>query len=374
MLFRSELQLLGKLIQNLPGSKIRLVLLLAGATSHSFVMASLKRRMLRWDIELPSVEQALSALQFSEQSGQLIHLRRLLAKICAQDPQAAAVADTLTLDPNKQFKPMRIPRLPAGQAPSPNETAPDKARKAWKTLPWKNLSWKNFLPVGHQGLKIAAVVIIALVISTAMMMWTQPGAFGLPTGKPVAAKPALSNPPIEITEWKNDPGPSAQGASTSSQAPVSPTARPSSDAPKPNLKPEAKPATLGAGATRAQLLATIKPEVPAKTRFNDLKVAGQWMQELPPQGYVIVYGTSPTLAEAQALQKKYTSLAGSIIVQTFKDTPANIRYTVSSEGYDSAALAYRDLKSDTFPAGIWVRPTKDLQKELVQASPTDRRM
>ncbi len=362
-----ELQLLGKLIQNLPGSNIRLVLLLAGTSAHSFAMASLKRRMLRWDIELPSVEQALGALEFSEHSGQLVHMRRLLAKVCAQDPQAAATAQRLTHGFNDQFKPMHIPTLQSGSVLALEQAAESQPEQSAKSLPWK-----RYIPVRSQGLKIAGIVGLALIISTAMMMWTQPEAFGLSAGKPAASKPIPPKSAIEITEWKETPREPAKPAPAFIQAPLKPSVQISPQTPTPTPRVEAKPNAQTPGATGQS--APTKPETSVKTRFNDLQVANQWLRDLPQQNFVIVYASSLTLADAQTIQKKYPSLANSTILQTFKDAPANIRYTVTSDVYESAGSAYRNLKSDTFPPSVWVRQVRDVQKELIASNGADRRM
>lgn len=362
-----ELQLLGKLLQNLPGSNIRLVLLLAGATTHSFAMASLKRRMLRWDIELPSVEQALNALEFSEYSGQLVHMRRLLAKVCAQDPQAAATAQRLTQGIDDQFKPMHIPTLQSGSVLALEQAAESQPEQSAKSLPWK-----RYIPVRSQGLKIAGIIGLALVISTAMMMWTQPEAFGLSTAKPANAKPIASKDAIEITEWKERPRDLAKPVPAFIQTPVSPGPQISPQALATAPRGESKSSVPATGATRQSSPA--KSEASVKTRINDLQVANQWLRDQPPQNYVIVYASLLTLADAQAMQKKYPSLTNSFIVQTFKDVPKNIRYTISSDTYESAGLAYRDFKSDTQPPGVWVRQVRDVQKELIPLSGEDRRM
>jgi hypothetical protein len=240
----------------------------------------------------------------------------------------------------------------------------------------------RFAHLRGQGLKISAVVIAALGVSTAMMMWTQPQAFGLasPTSDSVAPTKARNQAgsEVEITELKETPKPSAKpkyalgknkpealepGALQAPAALQAPLTQAASQTVQPATVPKAS-----AGKPEAANRATTSP-----TRFTDLGLAAQWLKTLPPQAYLIWYATSVSLEEAQAIQKKYPSLATSVIVTTYKPNQTRAQFTVVSETFESAGKAYLALKSATYPTTVWVRQVKDVQQELNASSGSDRR-
>jgi hypothetical protein len=59
----SEIQLLARLIQNFPGANIRAILLMSGnSNAQKSPLSAFGRKMLRWDIEAPTEDQAQAAL------------------------------------------------------------------------------------------------------------------------------------------------------------------------------------------------------------------------------------------------------------------------------------------------------------------------
>ncbi len=64
-----ELQLLARLVTNFPGANIRVVLLLGGSTRSRKAFDSLGRRIVRWDIEGPTPEQAQAMLAQARNDG-----------------------------------------------------------------------------------------------------------------------------------------------------------------------------------------------------------------------------------------------------------------------------------------------------------------
>jgi hypothetical protein len=78
---QAELQLLARLIQNFPGARVRALLLFHGSDVPAEALVAFGRKILRWDIELPTPEQAREALDAAQMEGQHAQLSRLLRRI-----------------------------------------------------------------------------------------------------------------------------------------------------------------------------------------------------------------------------------------------------------------------------------------------------
>ena len=78
----SEIQLLARLIQNFPGANIRAILLMSGSSQSSKTpLSAFGRKILRWDIEAPTEEQAQAALDLAQQEGNFNVVQQLLQRI-----------------------------------------------------------------------------------------------------------------------------------------------------------------------------------------------------------------------------------------------------------------------------------------------------
>jgi len=415
----AEMQLLGRLIQSLPGANIRLIVLQAGAAAKNFSLASLKRQMLRWDIDVPSAEQALAALEFSERSGQLQPLRRLLMKLCALDPVTAAAANELTMTSQRVANPAQD----SVESPDPasTETQTGKPQPLGAEAPHEQGGNRR-----SQMLKLGALLGSALVISTGLMMWMQPQSFGIADGKAGSAqteapggdagtrvKPGTPKPapaPVPTTESRSkaaSPEPlkptvePAKPAVEPAKSTVEP-AKPAAEPPKPIAEP-VKPVTESAKTAQASAQisnpkttevrsaseAAAKPSVaPAASaspkpaaqpesdlakRLGDPAAAAQWMRELAPGSFVIWHAVFPGYDAALAYRKSHRVLERSVIVSTWRSGQNGPLFAVISAPFASAAQAYAALKSDTYPQGNWVRPARDVQAELTAPNAGERR-
>ncbi len=77
----SEIQLLARLIQNFPGANIRAILLMTGQPPQASALSAFGRKILRWDIETPSLAQAQAALEQAQNEGRSMPVRQLLKRM-----------------------------------------------------------------------------------------------------------------------------------------------------------------------------------------------------------------------------------------------------------------------------------------------------
>lgn len=358
----AEMQLLGRLIQSLPGARIRLILLLTGAQHQGFTLSALKRQMLRWDIDLPSPEQSMAALEYSEHSGQLLHLRRLLNKICAKDPDLAARVQGW--HPARAQEPdlaLQNSGHVGQQMPTPSThdtpvaAASSLRRKSIEPAQWRTL-----------GLLLGS----ALIVSTGLMMWMQPQAFGI--GPQVTPTNQASSEKLEIIESASPevtpPKPkfirAGNGTTVSSAQPKLLKEQPVTESTDKSQLSTTRSAPVTAVSAAAS--------EPAK-RLNDPQAAAQWLRSLPPQTFLIWYASPPTYDAALELRRSYTTLASSVIVSTMRAGQKNPIFAIVSEPFDTAGQAYQALKTGAFPKGNWVRNAKDIQAELAAMPAVERR-
>jgi len=80
-----EVQLLARLVQNFPGANIRVILLMTVASQKQKLLTSFGRRILCWDVEPPTAEQAELMLQQANADGREFAVRSLLKKIHTPD-------------------------------------------------------------------------------------------------------------------------------------------------------------------------------------------------------------------------------------------------------------------------------------------------
>jgi hypothetical protein len=343
--------------------------------------------MLRWDIDLPDAEQAMAALEFSEHSGQLLTLRRMLSKICGRHPETA---DRLhQFQAKASSEPTAMASLLANGLQTQQisaDNAMDDEEVATKAMRTKRAFSKQ------QGLKAAGLIGAALLVSTGLMMWTQPQAFGLaaetPSTKPVKT---TQREALEIVEsatesaaknslMANKPAPapptspSRNSASTGSVSPEAARAvakPPASVAQSPAANTTTNPPDKQQPVANATSASTSdQPKAPGRTQ--DPVTAARWLRSLPGQHYVIWHGALKDLEEAKNFRGGHQALASSVIVTTRRNGQNNPIYAVISEPFETAGQAYQALKAPGYPKNNWVRQIKDVQAELTSPSTAER--
>lgn len=194
----SEMQLLARLIQNFPGARVRALLLFHGGEADSDLLATFGRKLLRWDIELPSPQQALDALEVAAMEGRQTQMAQLLRRLgCLPDAEPLT---PLALGMEVQRQQEEWDRTRAKHAP---------ASESWlsRHLPQPLRPWLTQMALGVQSLKTFKVrpqpnsqpamhrlflgVGMALVLTLVITAWVQPQAF---TSRKADPKPATSAP------------------------------------------------------------------------------------------------------------------------------------------------------------------------------------
>jgi hypothetical protein len=210
----AEIQLLARLIQNFPGANIRAILLTIG-TNASHNLSAFGRKILRWEIEAPTAEQAQAALDLARTEGYLVPVTQLLKRI--QHPSqnkdsginpldAASFADPSPGEPNANARTQQVKQQV--------QAFHDKGQQAITQSTQMVGKWRKNNTL--LGMAIGA----ALGLSTLSMLWIQPEAFGIHVGAKIKAHMPL---PIEWPEPKNATATSNTPASVESVPLAAPT-------------------------------------------------------------------------------------------------------------------------------------------------------
>jgi len=222
----AEIQLLARLIHNFPGANVRALLLVpqaAAESASSSALAAFGRRLLRWDIELPSpaqVDAALEAARYDDREApvrQLLRLSGLLPGVAQPQPAAMLLAQRASasatpavqgnaIKENATRESPELTELPAvGRAAASMRHKLIARLKGWRALSMSlPLARKTAqragsprkpaasgalarIPEKAQGAIVVAGALLAF--STLAMYWLQPEAFGRSTKTVAKATP-----------------------------------------------------------------------------------------------------------------------------------------------------------------------------------------
>jgi len=343
-----EIQLLARLVQHFPGANIRVVMLLPQGSKKQKLLISFGRRILNWEIDPPTPEQADNMLAQAQVQGGEGAVRALLQKIAvplsapAQRPQDAQMQDEPPLfapTPVVTPAPVTVP-TPVVAAPPAAEAsaapAKPKATRSW--MPW-------FLGIGVLLLVSAAAV--ATLHREAVVRWLG-GARHTDTPPVAAAVPASSPSPVVAPA----PVASLTVADASSGAAVAASAVSASPAPAPVAAlPERK------AASEEIVIA------PAQIR------AGQsWVQQMPAGTFLVQHVIVPSYTEANQWMQTHSNLKRAHLVAFYLPNDSNTQYCVVSGPFESLAQASAYVQNPNVPRGSQVRSARYMKEQFTPES------
>jgi len=354
----SEIQLLARLIQNFPGANIRAILLMSGHAqaniqANKSPLSAFGRKILRWDIEAPTTEQAQAALEQARHEGHFSATQQLIQRIQRQQlPELSASF-------HDDLAPTAAPQ--AEQPPAPSSKPPGKLRafhqrgasalQALRALRPSGRGMTSGVAWFQKNTKLALGVGFALVMSTLMMLWVQPEAFGLKSAKPLAHAP-LQSPQLPASPATSGPSPEAVPTSTLPATPGQATAA-AATAPEDAQRP---PAAM------AKTPAEPAIEVPEAT------LEGQaWLRKLDANSFLLQHGTASSYEKVLDIQRKHPALKNAQIVAAYRPGEKLAHFVIVSGPFSEVGQGYEAAKRPGIPRS-WVRPTRGLQEQL--KSPT----
>ena len=385
-----EVQLLARLVQNFPGANIRIVLLLGTSARSRKIFESFDRRMLRWDIEAPTPEQAQAMLVQGREDGCEGAVKALLEKMQAPEPGEAVQADPAGIDP-LGFD-AGVTRPPAGTEVFTFSGGADAKKKA---KPAKD-KVRTQRGRGDYLRWLVAVTSLA-ALSVGITAWLHPDVFTLDRlqlaqdwarSKLLSAPPAVAvvatTPPATPAEPAAVPAPDAVPAAVpvASTAPAD-AAPAGATSPTPTVPAPVAPAVSSAqpaapvAPKQADTPATAKaakpaPAIPVKIPVTaeaieapaEAMAAQAWLKPMPAGTYMVQHAAMPTYDAALQWQKSQAALSAARIVAVYRPNQKMAYFVVVSGPFATRELAFDFTRSRGVPADTWVRTAGSLREQF----------
>jgi hypothetical protein len=323
----SELQLLARLIQNFPGANIRAILLKSGATHAAQTsLSAFGRKILRWDIEAPTEEQAQAALEQARQEGNFSAVQQLIQRIRRQQlpeldmplhaPVLSANVASTQNEPNQTRASTDTKKINAFEHPDAVVAHSQKGLHLRKTTNWL-----------QRLIKLALGIAFMLVLSMLVMLWIQPEAFGLKSAKPVAAATGKS-PELVST-----------------------------------LLPPTEPTASPANAPHTQATMAVTPTEPAIEAPEVALQAQAWLKQLDAGSFLLQHGIDSSYEKILDIQRKHPALKDAQIIAAYRPGEKLAHFVLVSGPFDELNQGHEASKRPGIPRS-WVRPTRSLQEML----------
>jgi len=392
-----EVQLLARLVQNFPGANIRIVLLLGTSARSRKIFESFDRRMLRWDIEAPTPEQAQAMLAQGCEDGCEGAVKALLEKMQAPEPGEAVQADPAGIDP-LGFD-AGVSRAPAvtevftfsggADAKKKNKPAQDKVRTQrgrGDYLRWlMAISFLAALSVGttawlHPDIFTLDRLQLAQHWARSTLLGATPAAAVVAT--PVPATPAeLAPAAVPAPDAAPDAMPAASTAPAGATSPVpavpAPVAAPVASA-ESSAQPAAPVAPKLADTPATAKAAKSAPAIPVKVPVTaeaieapaEALAAQAWLKSMPAGTNVVQHAAMPTYDAALQWQKSQAALSAARIVAVYRPNQKMAYFVVVSGPFATRELAFDFTRSRGVPADTWVRTAASLREQFTPEQTT----
>lgn len=398
-----EVQLLARLVQNFPGANIRIVLLLGTSARSRKIFESFDRRMLRWDIEAPTPDQAEAMLAQGREDGCEGAVKALLQKMQAPEPGEPIQADPAGIDPlgfdtpgSRASDSTEVFTFSGGvDAKKKAKPAKDKVRTKrgrGDYVRWlMAISFLAALSVGTTAwlhpdvftldrLQLAqdwarskllsappAATVVAASAAAAPASPAAAPADTVPAASPAqetvpAAVPGASTAPADAapTSGVTAPVPAEAASVPATASPAASSTPAATLAPKPaNAAATAQPAKPAAALPAKAALAAEAIEAPAEAM-----AAQAWLKPMPAGTYVVQHAAMPTYEAAQQWQKSQAALTAARIVAVYRPNQKMAYFVVVSGPFATRELAFNFTRSRGVPADTWVRTAASLREQF----------
>ena len=308
-----ELELLGQLLQQFPGSKIRFILWMAGNEPSASLLNALGKKMMRWNIAFPNAAQTQTFWNKARATGQEEDVRAMLEQLKLMDHVPAALR------------------------------AVKQSKSTSSIKPKKKLVFTNPQIVG------GVLLVMALLLgSTASVYWLQPEAFAW----------------LKFSTESNEvPEPVATEAKTEVAGVTPPQI---AQTPSPTLEPEIvlTPDTPASKIPEVASEKANKVEESAVELPEEALEGKKWAEQLPPQRWLVLHGAYKSFAIAKQVKKAYPGLKNSRVVPVYKPNEPLASFVLASGPFEALQNAEEFTKLSTLPSPGTVRTERNLKSRL----------
>jgi len=349
-----EIQLLARLIQHFPGANIRIVMLLPQGSKKQKLLISFGRRILNWEIDPPTPEQADTMLSQAQIQGREGAVRALLQKIAV--PLAApvpAAKEAVSQDDPPLFAPSAPPPPPVPvPVPPPPAAAPAASPPPAPAALKAARRWAAWL-IGMVVLLLLSAATVAVLHRESVVHWLG-GKHTTDAAVPLQAQPA-SSPARAAAPVAGVVDPANAPAAVTSPALVN-------AAPAPAVAPVPAPNPVPAPAVAMPERAPASEEVViAPTQIR----AGQsWVQQMPVGTFLVQHVIVPSYTEANQWMQAHTNLKRARLVAFYLPGDTNTQFCVMSGPFESQAAAVAYNQNPNVPRGGQIRSARSMKEQF----------
>ena len=345
-----EIQLLARLVQHFPGANIRVVMLLPQGSKKQKLLISFGRRILNWEIDPPTPEQADNMLAQAQVQGGEGAVRALLQKIAV--PLSAPTKRTQggeTQDEPPLFAATPA-ALPAPVAPPVVVVPPAEAAPAPPSKPKTSKSWMPWI-VGLAALFLVSAATVAMLHREEAVRWIG-GALQMdsPSAAEVPPVPA-SSPSTVVAAVPVTSVIVTDGASAASAASLSTT-----------------PAPAAAAVAAVPLPERAEPRVEVVIAPAQIRAGQSWVQQMPAGTFLVQHVIVPSYTEANQWMQAHSNLKRARLVAFYLPNDSNTQYCVVSGPFESLAQAAAYVQNPNVPRGSQVRSARYMKEQFTSES------
>jgi cytoskeletal protein RodZ len=368
-----EIQLLARLVQHFPAANIRVVMLLTTASKKQQLLASFGRRILNWEIEPPSDEQAQLMLEQARAQGREGAVTALLKKIAPW----GAVPTLPPVQPSAQ-SPVQPPVRSMPKSASVAEPEPDwTARAASAAAAPQAKPPRTRAGRGKWLLWLALAV--ALLATCALAVWALYGGalnadlWNLDAGKPAAVAPPVNTASAAASQTASASlPPSPEGSQPTDAATPGVPGTPGTPAnalgesatttnPQPPKAADPPAPIAAANAVRSATAAPANEVEEIISTPSQAQVGQAWVRQMPPGTFLVQHTIVPSYGDATVWLQAHANLRRARVVATYLTGQASIQFAVVSGPFVSMAEANSFANSGGVPKDPQIRSARSMK-------------
>lgn len=379
-----EIQLLARLVQHFPAANIRVVMLLTTASKKQRLLASFGRRIMNWEIEPPSEEQAQLMLELARAQGREGAVSALLKRMAPWGKQPGLLQAQSPPSQAPQFQ--ALPANASAVEPEPaTQTDAQRAESAAKTTTQATKAstrrWLPWLAGGVALLGLCASVVLSLYggsLNIDWTAWTGKQALVAPPPAPAASAPAEQS--VQAAVPPESAGAPMEAPASAPGAPTNALGDPANGG---NLGPAKAAYPVGAAAPIAPVVPVV-PVVPAAVgnaprnavvaAANEVEeiiptpsqaqVGQAWVRQMPPGTFLVQHTIEPSYAEATTWLQAHGNLRLARIVATTLSSQTGVKFAVVSGPFSSMGEASRFANSSGVPKDPQIRTARSMKERF----------
>jgi hypothetical protein len=337
-----EIQLLARLVQNFPGANIRVVLLMTVASHKQKLLTSFGRRIMCWDIEPPTPEQAENMLAQARADGREAVVSTLLKKIAL--PIAAP------------------PEAPKVAAPSP-----PVAEAIVEKAPEKKFTRSSGINRGRLLLVILSLLFVSLFSVAAFHVASQGlDKFAFNWKALLSGKNPLLAESVPIAPAASSA--LAPAPALLASAPLAPEPMPVASAPVPEVvalpKPK-EPIEVILPSTPEPIKVAEPVKRPLDVEPAAETVVGQaWVKKMPRGTFLVQHVALPTNQEAVQWIQRHPNLKNAHVVATYLPNQKATQYAIVSGPFSSLIDATSFVENGGIPKDPMIRSARYMKEQF----------